>query len=222
MSDRNRALVAVGVLFAVLALAMAAAVLAIVSVSRDPTVLRRENVPYAVAIATAALNAKGLANDERGYLVSGKPEFLALLEQHVLNVRMSFAAAARAADRARQHDAVETAHLRFERWVSSVRGQLDAFRAGRREAATRAALGRGRMQRESYEASLADAEAAGLTSIQLPAGTFASTGWVAVFLLSLLLAVLVCAVLTVWLIRPPRLAGVAAPAALPAPVRGSR
>jgi hypothetical protein len=43
-----------------------------------------------------------------------------------------------------------------------------------------------------------------------------------VFLLSLLLAVLVSAVLTVWLIRPPRLAGVAAPAALPAPVRGSR
>jgi CHASE3 domain sensor protein len=100
MSDRNRALVAVGVLFAVLALAMAAAVLAIVSVSRNPAVLRRENVPYAVAIATAALNAKGLANDERGYLVSGKPEFLALLEQHVLNVRMSFAAAACAADRA--------------------------------------------------------------------------------------------------------------------------
>jgi methyl-accepting chemotaxis protein len=220
VSDRNRALVAVGVLFAVLALAIAAAVLAIVSLGRERTVVHQENVPYAVAIATAALNAKGLANDERGYLVSGKPEFLTLLEQHVHNVRTAFAAAASAADRVRQHGAVERAHVRFEQWVSVVRGQLEAHRAGNREAATRAALGRGRVQRERYEASLADAEAAGLTPIQLPTGAFASSGWVAVFLLSLILAVLVCVALTVWLVRPPRLV-VESPGQLPA-LRGSR
>jgi hypothetical protein len=75
------------------------------------------------------------------------------------------------------------------------------------------------VQRERYEASLADAEAAGLTPIQLPTGAFASSGWVALFLLSLLLAVLVCVALTAWLVRPPRLV-VESPGRLPA-LRGS-
>jgi CHASE3 domain sensor protein len=203
MTDRNRSLAAIGLLLAVLAVSILLAVVSIVSLRSDRTVLQDTNVPYSVAIATAALNAKGMANDERGYLLSGRREFLDLLDQHLLNVRTAFAAAAFAADGARQHGAVEQSHARFERWVLAIRGQFKAFQSGRREAAARAALGQGREQRRSYEASLVDAEAAGLTPIKLN-NPFVSTGWVAFLLLSLLLAVAICVALTVWLLRPPK------------------
>jgi methyl-accepting chemotaxis protein len=203
MTDRNRSLAAIGLLLAVLAVSIVVAVVSIVGLRSDRTVLQDTNVPYSVAIATAALNAKGMANDERGYLLSGRREFLDLLDQHLLNVRTAFAAAAFAADDARQHGAVEQSHARFERWVLAIRGQFKAFQSGRREAAARAALGQGREQRRSYEASLVDAEAAGLTPIKLN-NPFVSTGWVAFLLLSLLLAVAICVALTVWLLRPPK------------------
>jgi CHASE3 domain sensor protein len=204
MTDRNRSLAAIGLLLAVLAVSIVVAVVSIVGLRSDRTVLQDTNVPYSVAIATAALNAKGMANDERGYLLSGRREFLDLLDQHLLNVRTAFAAAAFAADGARQHGAVEQSHARFERWVLAIRGQFKAFQSGRREAAARAALGQGREQRRSYEASLVDAEAAGLTPIKLKNNPFVSTGWVAILLLSLLLAVAICVALTVWLLRPPK------------------
>ena len=204
MTDRNRSLAAIGLLLAVLAVSIVVAVVSIVSLRSDRTVLQDTNVPYSVAIATAALNAKGMANDERGYLLSGRQEFLDLLDQHLLNVRTAFAAAAFAADGARQHGAVDQAHARFERWVLAIRGQFKAFRAGRRAAAARAALGQGREQRRSYEVALVDAEAAGLTPIELKNNPLVSTGWVAILLLSLLLAVAICVALTVWLLRPPK------------------
>ncbi len=204
MTDRNRSLAAIGLLLAVLAVSIVVAVVSIVSLRSDRTVLQDTNVPYSVAIATAALNAKGMANDERGYLLSGRQEFLDLLDQHLLNVRTAFAAAAFAADGARQHGAVDQAHARFERWVLAIRGQFKAFQAGRRAAAARAALGQGREQRRSYEVALVDAEAAGLTPIELKNNPLVSTGWVAILLLSLLLAVAICVALTVWLLRPPK------------------
>jgi CHASE3 domain sensor protein len=204
MTDRNRSLAAIGLLLAVLAVSIVVAVVSIVSLRSDRTVLRDTNVPYSVAIATAALNAKGMANDERGYLLSGRREFLDLLDQHLLNVRTAFAAAAFAADGARQHGAVDQAHARFERWVLAIRGQFKAFEAGRRAAAARAALRQGREQRRSYEVALVDAEAAGLTPIELKSNPLVSTGWVAILLLSLLLAVGICVALTVWLLRPPK------------------
>jgi CHASE3 domain sensor protein len=204
MTDRNRSLAAIGLLLAVLAVSIVVAVVSIVSLDSDRTVLQGTNVPYSVAIATAALNAKGMANDERGYLLSGRREFLDLLDQHLLNVRTAFAAAAFAADGARQHGAVDQAHARFERWVLAIRGQFKAFQAGRRAAAARAALGQGREQRRSYEVALVDAEVAGLTPIELKNNPLVSTGWVAILLLYLLLAVAICVALTVWLLRLPK------------------
>ena len=204
MLERNRSLAVIGLLSAVLAASIAVAVVAVVSVGGDRAVLQDENVPYAVAIATAGLNTKGMANDERGYLASGKPEFLSLLDQHLLNVRTALAAAASAADRARQHDLVEEAHIRFERWVSALQGQLEAYRAGNREAATTAALGRGREQRRSYEASLVNAEAAGSTPIELSSPALVSRGWVAVLLSAILLAVALAIGLVIWLLRAPK------------------
>lgn len=218
MLDRNRSLAVIGLLCAVLAASIAVAVVAVVSVGRDRAVVQDQNVAYAVAIATAALNTKGMANDERGYLISGKPEFLALLDQHLLNVRTALAAAASAAERAGQHRVVEEAHVRFERWVSALQDQLEAYRAGNREAATKAALGPGREQRRTYEASLVNAEAAGSTPIELWSPALVSRGWVAVLLLAILVAVALAIGLVIWLLRTPKdSSGVEEPAAALAP-----
>ena len=218
MSERNRSfpavqvrtrrlpfgfqvLAGIGVLFALLAASIIVAVVSIVSLSEDQAELQDKNVPYAVGIATAALNAKGMANDERGYLISGKREFLEEFEQRLLNVRNAFAAAVIAADGERQRDAVRDAHAGFERWVWAVRSQFKTFQAGDRQAATEAALGRGRTLRKAYEAQLSEAEAVASTAIQLRNNSFASRGWVVVLLAFLLVVLAICVGLTVWLAR---------------------
>lgn len=213
----------IGVLFAVLAASIVVAVLSLVSLSEDQGELQDKNVPYAVAIATAALNAKGMANDERGYLISGNPEFLEELEQRLLNVRTAFAEAVISADGERQREAVRKAHAGFEEWVWALRSEFKTFQAGKREAATNASLGRGRALRKDYEASLAEAESVASTAILLRNNPFASRGWIVILLVSLLAVLAICVGLTLWLVRTLRLAndveeGVEPlPAPLPAP-----
>jgi CHASE3 domain sensor protein len=199
-------LAVIGVLFAVLAASIVVAVLSLVSLSEDQAELQDKNVPYAVAIATAALNAKGMANDERGYLISGNREFLEELEQRLLNVRTAFAEAVISADGERQREAVRKAHAGFEEWVWALRAQFRTFQAGRREAATDAALGRGRALRKDYEASLEEAESVATTALQLRHNPFASRGWLVILLLSLLAMLVICVGLTLWLVRTLRLA----------------
>jgi methyl-accepting chemotaxis protein len=197
---------AIGVLFAALAAAIVIAFLSILSLSHDQAELQDKNVPYAVAIATAALNAKGMANDERGYLISGRREFLREFDQRLLNVRTAFAAAGIAADGRTQRDAVTKAQAGFEDWVWAVRGQFATFQAGKREAATKAALGPGRDLRKSYEASLQEAESVATTALQLRNNPLASAGWVGILLVSLLVVLAMCVGLTLWLMRTLNLA----------------
>lgn len=202
----------VGVVFAVLTASIVVVVLSLVGLSKDQAELRDRNVPYAVAIATAALNAKGMANDERGYLISGDREFLEELDQRLINVRTAFAAAATSADGDRQADAAFRAHAAFERWVSAIQAQFETYQAGRREAATKAALGRGRQLRKNYEAMLVDTQSVALTALQRRNNPLASSAWVAILLASLLFVFVLCAVLTLWVAR-----GLPAPAAEDAP-----
>jgi hypothetical protein len=66
-------LAGVGALLALLAVAVAVAVILIVSLEDDANELSQRHVLYAAAIHEAALSAKGMANDQRGYLLSGRP-----------------------------------------------------------------------------------------------------------------------------------------------------
>ena len=191
----------IGVLFAVLIASIVVVFLSLLSLSRDQAELQDRDVPYAVAIATAALNAKAMANHERGYLISGSKEFLEEFDSNLFNVRSAFAAASIAADGDRQVDAAGKAHAGFEQWVFAVRDQFRIYQAGDQEAATRASLGRVRDLRKSYEASLADAQAVARTAIELRNNPFARTEWVAILLMSLLLVLAICVGLTLWLMR---------------------
>lgn len=194
-------LAVIGVLFAVLIVSIVVVVLSLVSLGRDQAELQDRDVPYAVAIATAALNAKAMANHERGYLISGSTEFLEEFDQNLFTVREAFAAASMAAEGDRQVDAAGKAHAGFERWVWAVRGEFRTYRAGNEEAATKASLGRVRDLRKSYEASLADAQTVARTAIELRNNPFARTEWVAILLFSLVLVLVLCVGLTLWLMR---------------------
>jgi methyl-accepting chemotaxis protein len=68
-------IVGVGSLLALSVLASIAAALVVVGVAHAARNDER-GVPYRNAVDVAALNAKGIANDERGYLLSGDPTFI--------------------------------------------------------------------------------------------------------------------------------------------------
>lgn len=202
---------AVGAIVAILAALAVVAILSLLSLREDQVQLQDRNVPYAVAIATAALNAKGMANDERGYLISGKREFLDEFDQRLINVRTAFAEAAIAADGDKQHRAVSVAHAGFEDWVWAVREEFKIFQSGERRKATRTALGSVRSLRKEYEAELADAQAVATTAIELRRNSFASSGWLLILIEGLIGVVALGVAVGVWLIRSLRAAAGASP-----------
>jgi CHASE3 domain sensor protein len=194
-------LVAVGLLLGIVAIAIGIAIYSIFRLSQDQAQLQDQNVPYAVAVATVALNAKGIANDERGYLISGQPEFLEEIEQRLINVRTAFSEAGIAADGERQRRAIAEANAGFEDWFWVVRSEIKMFQAGDREKATKTALGPGRALRKKYEASLGDAQEAATTAIHLRRNSFASSRWLPI-LVAVLAGVLAIGIaVSVWLLR---------------------
>jgi CHASE3 domain sensor protein len=205
-SDRRRlgtpVLVASSLVLALLTTAVAVvATFTALSLSRDHSVLQDHNVPYAVAISTAALNAKGIANDERGFLISGRREFLDEIGQRLLSARSAFSEAAVAADSDVQRRAVADAEAGFERWVWAVQRQFRTYQSGDRKGATKAALGTGRALRKDYESSLAEAQSVATTAIQLHRNSLASSGWVFTLLGALILMVVAGSGVTFWYMR---------------------
>jgi methyl-accepting chemotaxis protein len=157
----------VAALLALLAASIAIAIFLVFSLKREQEQLQDRNVPFALAVATAAHNAKGIANDERGFLLSGNPEFLDEIDQRLISARAAFAEATSAAEGDVQLAAVSEARAGFERWVAALRAELRAFQRGNRGNALDDALGRGRALRKQYEASLARAEAVATGTIQV-------------------------------------------------------
>jgi CHASE3 domain sensor protein len=204
--DRRRlgtpVLVASSLALALLTTAVAVvATVSAVSLGRDHSVLQDHNVPYAVAISTAALNAKGIANDERGFLISGRREFLAEIEERLLNARSAFSEAAVAADGDAQRRAVADAEAGFERWVWAVQRQFRTYQSGDRQGATKAALGTGRALRKDYESSLAEAQSVATTAIELRRNTLASSGWIFTLLGALVVMLVAGSGVTFWYMR---------------------
>jgi methyl-accepting chemotaxis protein len=194
-------LAALAFVFAMLAAAIVGAVFSIFSLSRDQAELQERNVPYAVAISTAALNAKGMANDERGFLINGDREFLEEIDQRLLNVRTAFSVATITADGDVQARAATKAQMGFERWVRAIDKEIATFKAGNRAEARKSALGPGRALRKQYEASLAEAQSVGKIAIQQRRNSLASSGWAIILLASLLVAAALGAAVTFWLVR---------------------
>ena len=161
----TRVVLALGGLLALLIVAITVALVVVVIVRRDESSLSDRDVPYTSAVAAAALNAKGIATDQRGFLLTGDRSFIAEAEQRISEARTAFATAQQQAANATQRDAVRRASLGFENWVQAVENEFATYTAGNRKAAISASFGSERQTRKAYEQSLATAQAAGQRSI---------------------------------------------------------
>jgi methyl-accepting chemotaxis protein len=201
MSLDVKVLGAVGILVMLLVIAIALAVAFILVLGTGANVAERQ-ARYSAAIDAAALHAKGLANDERGYLISGSPEFLAQIEVRTELARTEFASAAEAADSG-QRSTIAEAREGFERWLDTLETELAAYQAGDEEAAVEMSLGLSRTQRKAYEGWLADAKSLGVAAFQDATASVsdASSRSVMILLAYLVAAVAVAVAIALWVVR---------------------
>jgi methyl-accepting chemotaxis protein len=149
-----------------LVVSMLVAIGLVAGLRQGETRLNDRQVPYAIAVAEAALNAKGVANDQRGYLMSGDPTFIHEADLRIDTARSAFAAAENAAVNADQRQAIGMARTEFEQWVQAGRDEFTIFQAGDHQRAITVSQGPDGGLRKNYEQSLADAQSLADPSIQ--------------------------------------------------------
>ena len=196
-------LIGVGSLLALLAVAVGVAVLLIVSFEDDATDDAQRHVVYATAIHEAALHAKSIANHQRGFLLSGDPEFSSEIRNETAEARSKFELARSYAVGESQRAAVQDSLSGFERWLRAMQGDLVTYRRGEREQAIQASLGSTRQLRKTYEQSLSDAYDLGVRSIDSATDSLSSSATRSVtFLLTYLALALVVGVgVALWVVR---------------------
>jgi len=179
------------------------AIVLIVGLRNDQTRINDHDVPYTDAVAQAALDAKGIANDQRGYLLTGDRAFITEADQRARQARRAFDNAGAAAISPDQRAALSTARSGFERWLTAVQAEFATFQAGERQQAILASLGPDRETRKGYEQSLADAEALGDRSIESASNSIATASRRSVWILIAVLAVALSlgAAVARWLVR---------------------
>ncbi|HEY8583066.1 MAG TPA: methyl-accepting chemotaxis protein, partial [Capillimicrobium sp.] len=137
--------------FAVLIAIVAASTLFVQSgLSSLSADVRDRNVPFDHALSAFAVEAKAVANDERGFLLAGDTEFLDSIEERQAVVDEQLAAAARVAPTAALRADVAAIREGYDRWSQALEAEFRQFRTDP-EAATAAALGPNRDLRKAYE-----------------------------------------------------------------------
>jgi methyl-accepting chemotaxis protein len=144
-------------LLSLVLVSMVAAIYVVLGIKDAETALTDGEATYGETVDTAALAAKAVANDERGFLLSGDSTYMDEAHGRIAVARRAFASAATAAATAQQREAVDKAQAGFERWVAAVDQETATYRAGDRHAAISASLGPTRALRKTYEQSLTDA-----------------------------------------------------------------
>jgi methyl-accepting chemotaxis protein len=159
LAPDTRVAIAIYALLALLTVSVLVAVFLIIGVRKNSTQLVDQQLRYSTAIDEATLHAKGIANDERGFLISGRREFLSQHERRTAKARAAFAMALTQATGDDERQAVERAREGFERWVTALRVEFSRFQAGDRSGAVSSSLGKTRALRKTYESRLAAADA---------------------------------------------------------------
>jgi methyl-accepting chemotaxis protein len=196
-------LLGVGVLIALLAVAVGVAVFLIVSLKDDATDVSHRHVQYTTAVHEAALSAKAMANSQRGFLLSGKSEYLEQLEIDTVEARSAFTVADTYAVTKQQRAAVDEARAGFERWLTALEADIAAYRSGFPGRAIRASLGSTREARKTYERSLATGYALGVRSIDSATDSLSSSASrsVTILLIYLAVALTLGVAVALWVVR---------------------
>jgi CHASE3 domain sensor protein len=178
------------------------AVWLLLDLRRATTDLTDRELDYAAAIGDIALVSKTLANDERGYLISGSPEFREQFDGRLAQAHEAYERAFANADRD-QWIAVDRAQKSFERWLEATRRNMTLFAEGDRDAAIEASLEETRLLRKEYESRLAGTQSLAAfavdTARQEVSGSV--TRAVAILIAYLLLAIFVGGLVTAWIVR---------------------
>lgn len=153
LAPERRLWVAAATLLALMVVGVLIALFLMIRVGAHATDATQRQIQYSTALANAAINAKGIANDERGYLLSGNDEFLVEIDIRTGVARESFDQAADAASEAQSRRILQ-AYGAFERWLVALEEEIAMFRAGDRDAAREISLGQTRDLRKEYEALL--------------------------------------------------------------------
>jgi methyl-accepting chemotaxis protein len=171
--------------------------------SDDQSRVDNQAVPFASWVSVAALEAKGVANDQRGFLLTSDSSFVDEADQRIATARSAFDAAATAAIDADQADAVSTAAAGFERWIVAMRAEFASYRAGDRAGAIAASMGTDRAIRKTYEQALARAQALGDRTVAQArhAASQASVSSMTILIGLLVAAVAIGLSIVIWLTR---------------------
>jgi methyl-accepting chemotaxis protein len=193
----------IGGLIVLLIASTAVAVLLIAGLANHHERVDEESLPYAAAVAAAALDAKGVANDERGFLMTGDPRFIDEADRRIASARASFDASMAARADPPRRRAVADARAAFERWVAAIRREFAAYRAGDRSGSITASLGPHRALRKRYEAALSRAQALSAEAIRSADASVAtaSSRSIAILLTCLGLALVTSLGVGYWLVR---------------------
>jgi CHASE3 domain sensor protein len=169
---------------------------------RETIDLTGREIEYAAAIGDIALVSKTLANDERGFLISGAEEFRQQFDGRTAQAHEAFARAFANAD-AEQWDAVNRAQQSFDRWLAASMRDMDVYAAGNRDAAIEASLEETRGLRKEYEARLSGTQSLANFAIESASEDVSDTlGRAVTILMAYLFAALaVGIVIAIWLLR---------------------
>jgi methyl-accepting chemotaxis protein len=148
-----------------------------------------KSAPYAAALAAAGKDAKAIANDERGFLMTGDAKFEQEIAARIDEVHGELAKARETAPDSDDIEAVQTIQAGFDAWTAAIAKEFELY-ADDREAAMDLALGDNRDLRKAYEAAFDDAgeDAASdvartLTSLDEGIGTARREVWLVLALL---------------------------------------
>ncbi len=188
---------------ALLIAVVAMAIALVVNLSHKETHLNRANAAYVRAVQSASTEAKAIANDQRGFLLSGDGEFLGEADGRVSAVRNAFASAVAASDSDAELDAASAARDGFERWIVELQSEIDTFKSGDRQGAIALSFGTDRALRKIYEQSLASAQTIGVEGMQSGdhSVSAAATTTIRLLIAGLLIALVIGVGIGEWLLR---------------------
>jgi methyl-accepting chemotaxis protein len=178
------------------------AVLLLAQLGKEATRLNGTDVAFTSAIDNAALEAKGVANDERGYLMSGDRRYLDEATAGIATAQSAFDRAVRGATGPQQLLIARNAAAGFDRWLDALQQEFATYESNKAAAQT-ASLGPTRELRKGYEAELTKAQQLGQTSVSRAASNVTVTTSRSIgILFGCLLVVLVTGLLiSLWVIR---------------------
>jgi len=183
-SIRARLYRGIGGLLVLLAVSSTLGIFLLENLSSNESTLAKKAQPYLADLSTAGVAAKGAANDERGYLMTGTPKFLSEIKTKrdaVVYPTLAHAATIYGPKSA-ETKAVNEIVTGYKTWAAARDTELKLYSTDHK-AAIDVALGANRDLRKAYEGSIDAAVAIADADVAHSSASFTSTSHTAIFVL---------------------------------------